>query len=342
MGTIIPQMGKHDSSGDCCPDERHEQLVPESLDQHEEQQEEQTGVFPPQNQSDHADNDVEAQGFEHHQHRPTAKGLPWACSSFIHQSGSGDSDGGNNVVRLRVGRSCLRASIAGRSRRPEVALTGLVTTEALVFLAPPVLFSILDFSFVGIDECSARVFLHPIGNVPVVPAAVGIVPVCIAGGRIAGVGPVVVAGRRLILCAVETTKLGFQGEDLGLLISRSHPFSSFHQSFELVAGQVHEAVDGEHSAIIIIFLFLFNVTGKGWVFGRQVTFEQICKQVMRCLSTSRQLVLGDFDKGIELINVALDLIQLVRERGEMSTKDSCGCLSVNERFSDDDLNQQVS
>ena len=92
MGTIIPQMSKHDCSGDCCPDKRDQQLVPESLNQQEEQLEEQTGVFPPQNQLDHADNDVEAQGFEHHQHRPTAKELPWSCSSFFRQSGSGNSD----------------------------------------------------------------------------------------------------------------------------------------------------------------------------------------------------------------------------------------------------------
>jgi len=43
-----------------------------------------------------------------------------------------------------------------------------------------------------------------------------------------------------------------------------------------------------------------------------------------------QMVVLELAKGIELVNVAFQIMQLLRERREMSTNDCDGGLSVNE------------
>ena len=125
-----------------------------------------------------------------------------------------------------------------------------------------------------------------------------------------------------------------------MLISWSQPGAILDKSFEFVACQVHKTIDSEGSTIVIILLLLLNVTSEGGVPRGEVTFEEVGKKISGSFTTSSQLILSDLDKGIELVNVALELSELLRQGGEMFTKDASGGLSVNERFADDNLDQE--
>ena len=66
------------------------------------------------------------------------------------------------------------------------------------------------------------------------------------------------------------------------------------------------------------------------VSGGEVALEQVGQQIIGGLSSGSELVLSDFDKSIELVNVTLELLQLGGERGEVLTEDASGGLGVNE------------
>ena len=125
-----------------------------------------------------------------------------------------------------------------------------------------------------------------------------------------------------------------------MFISGGKPFTSFEEGFELVAGTVHETVDSEWDSIIIVFLFLFHVAAEVDISGREITLEKVSQEIMGGFPTSRELVLCDLDEGIELVNVTFELLKLFGKRGEVLTEDSSGGLSVNESFTDNDLDEK--
>ena len=127
-----------------------------------------------------------------------------------------------------------------------------------------------------------------------------------------------------------------------MLISGSQPGAILDKGFELVTCKIHKTIDSEGSTIIIILLFLLNVMLAGGVPRGEVTFEEVSKKIGGSFTTSSQLILGELDKGIELVNVTLELSELLRQGREVFTKDASGGLSVNEGFADDDLDQEES
>ena len=125
-----------------------------------------------------------------------------------------------------------------------------------------------------------------------------------------------------------------------MFISGGKPFPSFEEGFELVAGTVHETVNCEWDSIITVFLFLFHAATEVDISGRETTLEKVSQEIMGGFPTSRELVLCDLDEGIELVNVTFELLNLFRKRGEVFTEDSSGGLSVNEGFTDNDLDEK--
>lgn len=199
---------------------------------------------------------------------------------------------------------------SGTTVRGLAAFTGLMHAETLVDLAPPVSFAFMSFGFVGIHKGFAWPFGHPCRDFLSATLGFAGFSLFLRGFFEAFVLLRTTFGRILL---VQFGKLSFQSKNLGLFISGRHPLASFNQGFELVAGKIHEAVHSEWGTIITILLFLLNVTTEIDIRRREITLEQVGQEILSGFTSGQELIFCDLDKGIELVNVTFELLQLVRK-----------------------------